>query len=253
MGFIASAILPLHPARIRRVGWPARTATIRACWRDGFLRVRFGLRRIVLVDDRGMITEARRLTITDDAFDYERDAQRIAEEEALDGLYVIRTSVPADAVDADGAVRAYKGLSRAERASRCLKTEDLKAPPIHHRLADRVRAQVFLCTLAYYVAWHMREAVAPVLFDDADREAAEAARESIAAPAKRSPDSARKAATRHTADGAPVHSFRTLLQDLSTITRNRIQPAVSGAPAFDKTTRLTDHQARVLALLGVRL
>ena len=193
------------------------------------------------------------LTITEHAFEYERDTARITAEAALDGFYVIRTSVPADALDAEGTVRAYKGLSRAERAFRCLKTVDLKVRPIHHRLADRVRAHVFLCTLAYYVEWHMREALAPILFDDDDRAGGEALRNSVVAPARRSPRANRKAAAKRTQDDYPVHSFQTLLADLATIVKNRIQPKLPGAGTFEKVTQPTRLQRRALSLLRVRL
>ena len=193
------------------------------------------------------------LTITDDTFGYERDKPRIEAEAALDGFYVIRTSVPADALDAEGAVRAYKGLSKAERAFRSFKTVDLKVRPIHHRLADRVRAHVLLCMLAYYVEWHMREALAPILFEDDDRPAGEALRNSVVATARRSQRADRKAATKRTQDDYPVHSFQTLLADLATIVKNRIQPKLSGAGTFDKTTKPTRLQRRALSLLRIRL
>ena len=156
-------------------------------------------------------------------------------------------------------MRAYKSLSRVERAFRSCKTVDLKVRPIFHRLSDRVRAHVLLCMLAYYVEWHMRRALAPMLFDDEDRlggAAAAAAQEqhgSVVAPATPSPAAKRKAATQRTAEGRPVHSFRTLLQDLATIAKNRVQPTTRGLPAFDKTTRPTPLQQRALDLLGLRL
>jgi hypothetical protein len=193
------------------------------------------------------------LTITDDAFGYERNTARIEAEAALDGLYVIRTSVPADALDAEQTVRAYKGLSKAERAFRSFKTIDLKVRPIHHRLGDRVRAHVFLCMLAYYVEWHMREALAPILFDDDDTAAGEALRDSVVAPAKRSPRGEHKAMTKRTRDDYPVHSFQTLLADLATIVKNRIQPKLSGAGTFEKITQRTSLQKRALNLLGLCL
>ena len=193
------------------------------------------------------------LTITEDAFEYERDTARIATEAALDGFYVIRTSVPAEALDAAQTVRAYKGLSKAERAFRRLKTVDLNVRPIRHRLPDRVRAHVLLCMLAYYVQWHMRESLAPILFDDDDRPAGEALRDSAVAPARRSRRADRKAATKRTQDDYPVHSFRTLLADLATITKNRIQPKLPGAGTFDKVTQPTQLQGRALSLLRIRL
>ena len=150
-------------------------------------------------------------------------------------------------------MRAYKGLSVVERAFRSVKTVDLKIRPIHHRLAKRVRAHVFLCMLAYYVEWHMRQALAPLLFDDHDPAAGKAARASVVAPAQRTPAAQRKASSKHTADGLPVHSFQTLLADLATISKDRIQPRLTNAAAFDKLTRPTPVQQRALDLLGVRL
>lgn len=189
--------------------------------------------------------------ITDQSFHYRRDTDRIAKEAALDGIYIIRTSVPATALDATATVRAYKDLAVVERAFRSTKTVDLKVRPIYHRLADRVRSHVFLCMLAYYVEWHMRQALAPVLFDDDEPGGAEALRGSIVRAAQRSPKARRKAAAKTTDDGLPVHSFRTLLADLSTITCNTCRPRVPGAPTFEKMTTPTPVQQRALNLLGV--
>jgi len=207
--------------------------------------------RVGKVLNRFKVGKHFRLFITGDSFRYERDTARIEAEAALDGLYVIRTSVTADALDAEQTVRAYKGLSKAERAFRSMKTVDLKVRPIHHRLADRVRAHVFLCMLAYYVEWHMHEALAPILFDDDDTVARDALRESVVAPARRSPRADRKAATKRTQDNYPVHSFQTLLADLATIVRNRIQPNLRGAGTFDKATQPTPLQSRAFSLLGL--
>ena len=193
------------------------------------------------------------LDMGEERFSYARDAAGIAAEAALDGFYVIRTSVCADTLSAEDAVRAYKGLSVVERAFRSVKTVDLKIRPIHHRLATRVKAHVFLCMLAYYVEWHMRQKLAPMLFDDHDPAAGQAARDSEVAPAQRSPAAHRKANTKQTEDGLPVHSFQTLLADLATISKDRIQPRLAGAAAFDKVTRPTPVQQRALDLLGVRL
>jgi hypothetical protein len=189
--------------------------------------------------------------ISDTSFCYRRDEQSITKESALDGIYVIRTSVPAAALNASDTVRSYKDLSRVERAFRSTKTVDLKIRPIHHRLADRVRSHVFLCMLAYYVEWHMRQALAPILFDDDDPAAGQALRGSIVRPAQRSPKALRKAARKITDDGLPVHSFRTLLADLATITRNTCQPRSPGAPTFEKITTPTPVQQRAFQLLGV--
>jgi transposase len=191
------------------------------------------------------------LEISEASFSYRRDQKKIAEEAALDGLYVIRTSVPNDVLDSDSTVRAYKDLSKVERAFRSLKTIDLKVRPIFHWLADRVRAHVFLCMLAYYVEWHMREKLAPILFDDHNREAAEARRESIVAPAQRSPEAEAKDFSKRTEDGLPVHSFRTLLTDLATLAKNLVR--TSGSHQFYVLTQPTAPQRRALDLLGVRL
>jgi transposase len=196
------------------------------------------------------------LTITDTTLSYRRRPERVEAEAALDGIYVIRTSVGRKDLKAPEAVRAYKRLSVVERAFRCLKTVDLKVRPIYHRLEGRVRAHVFLCMLAYYVEWHMREALAPILFDDEDSEGAEAMRASVVAPARRSPSAARKAAAKRTQDDLPVHSFRTLLQDLATIARHRVRPRSVNSDSgvtFQQVTIPTPVQHRALDLLGVGL
>jgi len=193
------------------------------------------------------------LDIGETHFGYRRDAQRLAAEAALDGLYVIRTSVPEQVLDGEDTVRAYKSLSVVERAFRSFKSVDLKVRPIYHHLPHRVRAHVFVCMLAYYVEWHMRQALAPMLFDDDDPQAARAARDCVVAPAKPSAGALRKARTKHTADGLPVHSFQTLLADLATIVKNRIQPQLPRATPFDQLTRPTPLQQKALDLLGVRL
>jgi transposase len=191
------------------------------------------------------------LTIEETSFSFTRDEPSIAREAALDGLYVIRTSVPATALSSDEAVRAYKRLAQVEQAFRSLKSVDLKLRPIHHRLEERVRAHVFLCLLAYYVEWHMRKALAPILFDDHDRAAAEAARSSVVAPAQRSPQAQRKASAKLTADGTPVHSFQSLLSDLATVAKNRIVPKTNDHLSFDLVTTPTPLQQRAFELLGV--
>ncbi len=192
------------------------------------------------------------LDIEDDAFGYRRKPESIAAEAALDGLYVVRTSLPAGELDAEGAVRAYKRLSAVERAFRSLKTVDLKVRPVFHRTADRVRAHVFLCMLAYYVEWHMRARLKPLLFDDHDPAAAAAARASIVAPARVSEAAREKARSKRTADGLPVHGFRTLLGDLATVAKNRVAPRLPGAEPFEVLTRPTALQREAFKLLGVR-
>ena len=193
------------------------------------------------------------LEITDTHFRAPRDEAAIAREAALDGIYVLRTSVEADRLPTAEAVRSYKRLAAVERAFRSLKTVDLKVRPIHHRKADRVRAHVFLCMLAYYVEWHMRRAVAPLLFDDDDPAAAEAERRSVVAPAQRSPRAKAKALTKRTDDGGPVHSFHSLLRHLRTIVKDRMRLKSDAAIEFDKTTTPTPLQQRALDLLGVSL
>jgi hypothetical protein len=191
------------------------------------------------------------LEITDESFHWVRDVENVAAEAALDGFYVVRTDVPGDVLSAEETVRAYKGLSAVERAFRSLKTVDLKVRPIHHYRERRVRAHVFLCMLAYYVEWHMRRALAPILFDDHDKGTAEAARKSAVHPAVRSAAARRKARTQRTDDGMPVHSYRTLLKDLATLAKNHIQPKIAGADAFDQFTTPTPIQQRAFDLLGV--
>jgi transposase len=193
------------------------------------------------------------LHIEDDSFQYERKTANIEREQSLDGIYVIRTSVQKEALSSEQVVASYKSLSGVERAFRSLKTVDLHVRPIHHRLPDRVRAHILLCTLAYYVEWHMRQRLAPMLFDDDDKPQAQAARRSIVAPAQRSASARRKAFTKQTADGLPVHSFQTLLGDLATIAINRIQPTDKNIPAFDMLTQPTAIQQRAFDLLGVTL
>jgi hypothetical protein len=193
------------------------------------------------------------LEITDTSFRAARDEAAIAGEAALDGIYVLRTSVGADRLAPTEAVRSYKRLAAVERAFRSLKTVDLKVRPIHHRTADRVRAHVFLCLLAYYVEWHMRRALAPMLFDDDDPAAGEAARRSVVAPAQRSPRAKAKALTKRTEEGEPVHSFQSLLRHLRTIVKDRIRLKSDAAIEFDKITTPTPLQQRALDLLGVSL
>ena len=195
------------------------------------------------------------ISIADDGFSYQRKEEAIAREEALDGIYVIRTSVPREILDTNDIVGAYKGLSQVERAFRSLKSIDLKIRPIFHRLAERVKAHVFLCMLAYYVEWHMRKALAPILFDDHDSAEAAKSRPNMVAPAERSEAAKRKAKTKMTEDCLPVHSFQTLLADLATITKNTVEVTrISNGPArFEKLTRPTPVQQRAFDLLGVKL
>jgi transposase len=192
-----------------------------------------------------------KLDITDDRFAYERNQIGIVEEAALDGIYVIRTSVTAETLSPEDTVLSYKRLAQVERAFRSLKTVDLKLRPIHHHLATRVRAHVLICMLAYYVEWHMRRALAPMLFDDDDKAAAARRRKSPVAKAQRSEKAERKAHTKLTTDGSPVHSFQTLLRDLATVVKNRVQPKDGSAKPFEMITTPTPLQQRALDLLGV--
>jgi transposase len=190
------------------------------------------------------------LDIGEQSFSYRRDKKKIAEEAALDGLYVIRTSVVSKAMPSEHVVRAYKDLSTVERAFRCFKTIDLKVRPIYHWLDDRIRTHVFLCMMAYYVEWHMRKKLTPILFDDHERAEAERNRKSIVAPAPRSKAATRKDQRKRTDDDEPVHSFRTLLEDLGTLAKNRVRVRGS-SEEFYVLTQPTALQTRALGLLGV--
>ena len=189
-----------------------------------------------------------KLFIEDDGFRFERKPDNIEREAALDGIYVIRTNVPAEALSSQKVVGHYKGLSDVERAFRSLKSVDLKVRPIYHYLADRVRAHVFLCMLAYYVEWHMRRELSPLLFDDDEVQAADAARSSIVSPAQRSDKAKRKDATKITADHLPVHSFQTLLKDLATLTLNEVRVGAQNLRLLANTTPV---QLRAFQLLQV--
>jgi transposase len=183
------------------------------------------------------------------SFSFARKPRGIESEAALDGIYIIRTSVQATRMDAPECVRNYKALANVERAFRSLKTVDLKVRPIHHRSADRVRAHILLCALAYYVEWHMREAWRELLFADPDQQA-KTTRDPVA-PAKRSQAALTKVASRRLDDGTPVHSFASLLEELSTIVRNTCRAPNAGhdAPAFDVLTTPNTKQQRALELI----
>jgi len=189
------------------------------------------------------------LTIEDGQFTYAFDEDKIAAEAALDGIYVIRTSLDVQRISAEDAVRSYKRLTCVERAFRSMKTMDLHVRPIHHRLEGRVRAHIFLCMLAYYVQWHMVDVWRELLFVDEDQEA-KATRDPVA-PAKRSAAALHKAQTRTLDDGSEVHSFQTLLHHLGTIVRNRcrIPGADEGAPLMEITTTPNAKQKRAYELL----
>jgi transposase len=205
--------------------------------------------RIGKVINKYKVAKHFALEIDETSFTYRIREERVAEEATLDGLYVIRTPLPPERVSAEQAVRHYKKLTQVERAFRSMKTIDLKIRPIYHRLEKRVRAHIFLCMLAYYVEWHMREAWRRMLFSDEDQ-AAKESRDPVT-PARRSKGALQKCSTKLLHDGTPVHSFRTLLADLATITRSTFSP--DGDPdsplAFTMTTVPSARQARTLELL----
>ncbi len=190
------------------------------------------------------------LRISDDSFKFSIDDSSVANEAALDGIYIIRTSIPTENLSAGDAVLAYKQLSQVERAFRSMKTIDLKVRPIYHHLADRVRAHIFLCMLAYYVEWHMREALRPLLFADENQEAKKN-RDPVSA-ARRSPEAAKKVHSKVIADGTTAtHSVQTLMQSQSTIVKNlcRIPQTTHETQPFWVTTTPTAEQQRVFDLL----
>ena len=189
------------------------------------------------------------IEITDESFTFTRNHQAIAAEAALDGIYVLRTSLPTDTLTDNDVVLRYKALADVERFFRTLNTE-LDVRPIRHRLADRVRAHMFLRMLSYYISWHMKDALAPILFVDNDKPAAAAKRANPVDPAQRSDAALAKAARKHTDDSTPVHSFTSLLADLATICANQIQPT-DDMPAFTKITTPTPLQRRAFELLGL--
>ena len=190
------------------------------------------------------------LTITADSFAYGRRTDKIAAEATLDGLYVVRASVPSSKLGSEQVVETYKSLATVERAFRSMKTVDLHVRPIYHWTDDRIRAHVFLCMLAYYVEWHMRQRLKEVLYEDDDRESAKASRKSIVAPAVRSKSAKKKDATGRNASNLLVQSFQDLLKDLATLSRNRIR-LTSSDTEFLQLTESTTLQRHVLELLDV--
>jgi hypothetical protein len=194
------------------------------------------------------------LEIADGRFAFARDAQSIGAEEVLDGLYVIRTSEQAAQFDAAETVRAYKSLARIERAFRCLKGLDLRIRPIFLRTEAHVRGHVLVCLLAYYVEWHMRQALAPLLFEDEELPRTRPSRDPVA-PAEPSESVQKKKASKRTPAGEPVHSFASLLEELATLCRNtcslKSAPAQGSGERFKMLTRATPLQRRVFDLLGV--
>ena len=207
--------------------------------------------RVGRVLERSKMGKHFRITIAEESFSFERDEASIKREARLDGIYILRTNVGAEHLTSEQVVAAYKDLHHVERAFRSTKTVDLHVRPIHHRNEDRVRAHIFLCMLAYYVEWHMRRALAPLLFDDHDKAGAAERRESIVAPAQRSKAALDKAASKTSGD-LTVHSFQTLLKDLGTIAKMHVVSEAAGL-SFTRVTRPTPGQARALKLLGVSL
>ena len=207
--------------------------------------------RLGRVLDRRKVAKHFSIEIGDDHLSYARDLGSIADEAALDGIYVLRSSVGGDELGSGEIVSSYKALAHVERAFRAFNT-DLDIRPIRHRTENRVRAHVFLRMLSYYITWHMQARLAPMLFRDDDKPAAEAARQSPVAPATRSPRALKKAATKRTPglDDLPVHSFETLLRDLATICLNQIQPADPALPGFRLVTTPTPPQRQAFQLLG---
>jgi transposase len=191
------------------------------------------------------------LEIRDGHMAWQRRGDRIAEEAQLDGIYVIRTSVPAEHLDMAETVQAYKDLSRVERAFRCMKTEDLEIRPIRHWAAARVRAHVFLCMLAYHVEWHLRQALAPLLFHDTDLAAARAARRSPVAPTEPSKSAKLKKATRRSADGLRIMSFADLMTHLGTFVRNTMRVALRPKHRFTLYSTPTPLQEAAFKLLDL--
>jgi len=205
--------------------------------------------RVGKVVNKYKVAKLFALTIEEGRFEFHRLTAHVAAEAALDGIYVIRTSVPKKHMDSAEAVRSYKALAEVERAFRSMKTIDLHIRPIHHWLEPRVRAHIFLCMLAYYVEWHMREAWRELLFAEEDLKR-KTRRDPVAA-ARRSEAALQKVATHTLEDGSPAHSFRTLLQELSTIVRNTCQPCAgaSASLTFQMTTLPNPTQQRALQLL----
>lgn len=192
------------------------------------------------------------IEIREDGFDYTRREKKIAEEAALDGLYIVRTNVPAERADSQTVVKIYKSLSKVERVFRTMKTVDLEVRPIYHRLDTRVRGHIFMCMLAYYVEWEMRRRLAPLMYTDEHPEEGEKLRSSPVAPIKKSPGATQKAGRKETPSGSPVRTFRGILDDLGTLSRARLRLGSTG-PELERLTKPTPLQEQALNLLGVRL
>jgi transposase len=205
--------------------------------------------RVGKVVNKHKVAKHFQLDISDDGLQFRIDDEKVAAEAALDGIYVIRTSLPTERMSSEDTVRSYKLLSNVERAFKSFKTIDLKVRPIRHRLETRVRAHIFLCMLAYYVEWHMLEAWRPLLFSDEEQEA-KRSRDPVA-PARRSDSAERKVHTKRLENGAPVESFHTLMDSLSTIVRNKCRRygAAPDEETFDLDTPPDARQSRAYSLL----
>jgi len=192
------------------------------------------------------------LTIEDNLLRFERNEESIRREADLDGIYIIRTSENADALSAEDTVRTYKSLGQVEQAFRCIKSIDLQVRPIRHRTEAHVRAHIFLCMLAYYIQWHMRKALSPVLFEDDELDAARWTRDAVA-KAEPSESAQAKKRSKTTPDGWPVHSFGSLLTDLATRCKNTCRTGEAKSTIrFEQVTELTPFQAHVFDLLGIK-
>lgn len=192
---------------------------------------------------------------TGTSFTFARNAERIETERKLDGIYVIRTSVPEESMNAFEAVRAYKDLTQVEQAFRSLKTVDLKLRPVFHYREDRVRAHVFLCMLAYYVEWHMRRSLAPILFDEEDADGARSAREDIVDKAQPSPATQEKTRKKKTVDGFPLMNFQDLLRHLATLTKNTLsfeEDPEGKERVFERLSVPTPLQRKAFGLLEIK-
>ncbi len=201
------------------------------------------------VKNRHKMAKHFQLVIEDGRFEYARRSEAIAREAQLDGFYILRTSEPEDRLPTPEVVRSYKNLTNVERAFRCLKTVDLQIRPIRHRAERRVRAHLFLCLLSYYVEWHLRRALAPLLFDDEDLEAHRARRDPVLR-AEPSASAKRKKSKRQTEDGLPIHSFATLMAELGTRARHQCRMASDpDGPRAQRVTEPTPLQRRALELV----
>lgn len=201
------------------------------------------------VKNRYKVAKHFEWVIEDGRFEYARRTEAIAREEQLDGFYILRTSEPEERLPTAEVVRSYKNLTNVERAFRCLKTVDLQIRPIRHRTEERVRSHLFLCLLSYYVEWHLRRALAPLLFDDEDLDAHRAQRDPVLA-AQPSASAKRKKAKRQAEDGLPLQSFATLMAQMATRARHRCRVASDpGGPKLQRLTEPTPLQERALELV----